>query len=444
MVLAGPVPEKVRKHRRYGNFETGLALDGPPLPPVTSGNHAFKVVVLPVVLGYADLASDIYTAVSYKSDHPVWCVLGLAFALGPAVILSVFFLSKEVGHARRVYVATQLSLLFEARKTVEDKEYSPVLALVRVVEPLFESVPQLLLQLYAMLRLWTETTVSPTRLFWRVGSVCISTVSLAYAATDLSSVDRLVHQTGGDNDTAERFRLCPCLPSLTAVVFSRVPKRGTPLVLKGLGRIHPRNHVWLCFVYHVFEIVSRFVSLAMLLLVLRGWFFFVLPYLWISRVLLVWTAAWIEVRHGSLDAAHKALDFRFRVRLVAMPFLDSIVDGTVARGSALALTFVEFVLCVTIYRLYTRDDVSSTARQTLTLLASGCMVGKVLMALVVISSLQLKGYRSGRASFIDEAGSAAAAVDGFEVESTEVSRAEGGMSERGFSIPREVEGPVKW
>lgn len=41
------------------------------------------------------------------------------------------------------------------------------------------------------------------------------------------------------------------------------------------------------------------------------------------------------------DTARKALkDFRFRVRMVVMPFLDSVMDGTVAFASGPALTFV--------------------------------------------------------------------------------------------------------
>ncbi|CAN0374988.1 unnamed protein product, partial [Ectocarpus fasciculatus] len=164
-----------------------------------------------------------------------WFGLGLFFALGPAVIVSLFFLSG-VGWFRRFLVATQLSLLAEALKTVHGGDYSPVLALVRVVGPLFESVPQLLLQLYAMLRLWTETSSSSSRLAWRVVSVCISAASLAYAATDVSSVERLLN-CGGGND-GERFRLGPRCSSLTGVVFSRVPAEGTSS-LRGLGNVHP-------------------------------------------------------------------------------------------------------------------------------------------------------------------------------------------------------------
>ncbi|CAN0245952.1 unnamed protein product, partial [Ectocarpus sp. 4 AP-2014] len=109
------------------------------------------ILFLPILLGYADLSSDLNTAVSYyKSGHADWFGLGLLFALGPPVIVAAFYLDGYDWH-RRVFVATQLSLLYEALVTLDDYNYSPVLALVRVVEPLFESVPQLLLQLYAML-----------------------------------------------------------------------------------------------------------------------------------------------------------------------------------------------------------------------------------------------------------------------------------------------------
>ncbi|CAM9822664.1 unnamed protein product, partial [Laminaria digitata] len=193
---------RVEEPRRLSRFQhIGLALDGPPLPAVDIDN-AIKILILPVVLGYADLASDLYTAVSYYQSYDyVLFGLGLVFAVGPAIILSAYFLSG-VHWFRRVLVATQLGLLFEAIVTFNSAsdyggEYSPVLALVRVVEPLFESVPQLLLQLYAMLRLWAETSSSPSRLGWRVVSVCTSAASLAYAATDLSSVRREGLQCAG-------------------------------------------------------------------------------------------------------------------------------------------------------------------------------------------------------------------------------------------------------
>ena len=415
MPLTGPIPDKLEKHRFVAKFAFGfVGMNGPPLPPVESRGHALKILILPVVLGYADLASDLITAVSYKADHPVWFALGLVFALGPPLIMSVFFLSG-VETYRRVLVVTQLSLLYEAFQTGANAAYSPVLALVRVAEPLFESVPQLLLQLYAMLRLWMETSSSRAGLFYRVASVSISMASLAYAATDVSSVERLSYYTGWEDHATDGFRLCPCLPFLTGFVFSRVPRQGTLSYIRGFGNVHPRTHVWFCAVYHVLEIVSRFISLAMLFLVLGGWLLLVLPYLWISRVIIVWTAAWRTADLGTLNEARKALDFRFRVRLVAMPFLDSIVDGPVAFGLALGVTLVEFVLCVCMYHELTQDDISASARLTMTIIAISCMVGKMLLAWAAIFPL-----------VSDERG--------FESQSRFLSAS--------TSMPREVEGPI--
>ncbi|CAN0350161.1 unnamed protein product, partial [Scytosiphon promiscuus] len=162
------------------------------------------------------------------------------------------------------------------------------LALVRVIEPLFEAVPQLLLQLYAMLLLWSETSLSNSNLNGRVVSVCISAVSLAYAATDVSSVEKLLNSRLLGEGGTDRFRMCPRCPSITGIIFSRVPEKGVSRLAGRLGWVHPRSHVWFCFLYHVVEVISRFVPLAMVALVLRKWFFFVLPYLWISRCLVVW------------------------------------------------------------------------------------------------------------------------------------------------------------
>lgn len=154
---------------------------------------------------------------------------------------------------------------------MQGEAYSDILALVRVIEPLFESGPQLLLQLYALLLLWIETSSSISRLVWRVVSVCISSTSLAYSATDICCVEKRLRKTGGGGDIVQS-RVCPCCLSLTGVVFSRVPPEGAS-ILKGLGTVHPRSHVWLCLVYHVRETFSRFVSLSMPALVMRACFF---------------------------------------------------------------------------------------------------------------------------------------------------------------------------
>ncbi|CAM9373900.1 unnamed protein product [Ectocarpus fasciculatus] len=384
-LTGGEIPKQLAEHPRFKKFIVGRAMDGPPLPHVNDTGHAVKILIVPVALGYLDLASDLYTAVSYyNSGHLFWFVLVLAFALGPAVIVSAFFL-PEFPFGRRLLVATQLSLLLEAVFSAASHTYSPVLALVRVIEPLFESVPQLLLQLYAMLLLWSETSLSNSDLNGRVISVCISTVSLAYAATDVSSVERLLNTRLSGEGGTERFRMCPDCPSITGLVFSRVPEKGVSRLAGRMGWVHPRTHVWFCFLYHVLEIVSRFVPLTMVALVLRKWFFLVLPYLWISRCLVVWSAAY---------SGEATMGFRFRVRIVAMPFIDSILDGTRAFGAGLVLTLVEFVACIVTYHLFSDDHLPPSARLTLTIISICCMVGKMRLALLAILPLKANEHGS--------------------------------------------------
>ena len=89
------------------------------------------------------------------------------------------------------------------------------------------------------------------------------------------------------------------------------------------------------------------------------------------------------------DAARAALkDFRFRVRLVAMPFLDSVLDGTVAYAAGLVVTLAEFIACLVIYSFYRDDDLPSGVRLVLYAVAIGCMAGKMCLAVVAIHPLK--------------------------------------------------------
>lgn len=109
-----------------------------------------------------------------------------------------------------------------------EEEYSDILALVRVIEPFLESEPHLILHLYALLVLQIEVAPSRSRWVWRVVSACISAISLAYTATHVCSVGKLLHYTGGGDD--------PYCPSLTGIVFSQVSDTGAS-TLTGLGTI---------------------------------------------------------------------------------------------------------------------------------------------------------------------------------------------------------------
>lgn len=96
----------------------------PPLPEVEDKSHAIKILIVPLLLGYLDLSSNLCTAVSYhQSGHLMWFGLGLLFALGPAIVVSVFFFAS-LELFRRFLVATQLSLFFEALGTVVKAEWA--------------------------------------------------------------------------------------------------------------------------------------------------------------------------------------------------------------------------------------------------------------------------------------------------------------------------------
>lgn len=67
-----------------------------------------------------------------------------------------------------------------------------------------------------------------------------------------------------------------------------------------------------------------------------------------------------------------------------MPFLDSVMDETVAFVSGLVLTLVEFIACLVIYRLYRDGFITSRVRLVLNAVAVSCMAGKMCLALVAI------------------------------------------------------------
>lgn len=399
----GPLPQHLCESQHVeGSFQTtGYGLeDGLNLPTVNSLWHALKMLALPVFLSYVDIGTDLYTAVNYyKSGHIVWCILGLVFALLPGFIVAIIFLSGSgVAYTRRLLVALQLSVLVEAFNTLTERVYSPTLALVRVAVPLFEAVPQLLLQIHAILVLWRENSPSPNPLKAPFQSVFISIVSLAYAATDIASVEELQVVVRRDQSASNWCTMCSrptnCwlarLPwSVTELAFGRAPTRGE-FDSGYLGMTHPQTLIWACFLYHIFEVVSRFIPLAFLILLMRSWFVGVLAYLWLSRCALVGLTAWQQDgRKGRVKAARDEFSRAgFRVRVVAMPFLDSVVVGEAAFRVSLGLTLVEFVVCTAIYHAFPSSELDSYEQRAFTIIAAACLAGKMLLALLVIVPLK--------------------------------------------------------
>ncbi|CAM9556476.1 unnamed protein product [Ectocarpus sp. 6 AP-2014] len=214
--FSGGVPTSLEKHRNRRDFVFGVPPDGAPVPPYKS----WLSVLVPLVVGYADLGTDVSTVISYYQVHMWWFAIGLTFLVGPALVAAFFFLREEDWY-RRVFVALQLGLLWEAIASVSDEKYSHVLVSLRVVEPLYESVPQLMLQLYALLLEWKSDSSHWSHwLPLRLLSIVVSCASLAYATTGLVAEQPMSEMSPANGGGSAWF------PRLTGLVFGTVPVSG--------------------------------------------------------------------------------------------------------------------------------------------------------------------------------------------------------------------------
>lgn len=327
-------------------------------------------MVLPLFLGYLDLGTDVSTVISYYQVHMWWFALGLTFVVGPALVAAIFFLREEEP-VRRVLVALHLGLLAEALFSVVEESYSHVLVSLRVVEPLYESVPQLMLQVYALLLEWDGDSSHwsqwlPVRLL----SIVVSCASLAYAVTGLVA-EQPLSDLPSTNSVGSSW--CPCL---TGRVFGTVPASGGVEVYG--SHWHPQNFVWAFLGYQVLEIGSRFISLAILALVLRAYFLLVLSWLLISRFVIL---------HCSLGPGQEHLRFRSQLRLVGMPFMDSVMDKVDSYDIGCALTTIEFLVCLTIGNKFSTNysgQAPDNVRHAWSYVAVVCMAGKLFLGYVIV------------------------------------------------------------
>ncbi|CAN0330719.1 unnamed protein product, partial [Ectocarpus sp. 4 AP-2014] len=118
----------------------------------------------------------------YQADHMWWFALGMVFIIGPALFAAMVLLRRE-HWLRRSLVGLQLGMLVEALVSWGGSRFSPVLASLRMMEPLYESVPQLMLQLYGLLLEWDNDGTQ--WLSRRLMSIVFSCFTLAYATTGL-------------------------------------------------------------------------------------------------------------------------------------------------------------------------------------------------------------------------------------------------------------------
>ncbi|CAN0183636.1 unnamed protein product, partial [Ectocarpus fasciculatus] len=200
---------------------------------------SWKGVAIQLVLGYADIGTDVLAVVSYyKAHHMWWFALGLIFIIGPALFAAIVLLRRE-WWLPRILVALHFGMLFEALVSWGRSTYSPILASLRMMEPLYESVPQLMLQLYGLLLEWDSEGAQwlPTRLL----SIAFSCFSLAYATTGLVA-EQPLSRLSPTADAASA-----CCPSLTGLLFGAVPANASVAVYR--SRWNAQNFIWAFLFY---------------------------------------------------------------------------------------------------------------------------------------------------------------------------------------------------
>lgn len=322
-----------------------------------------------LLLGYLDLASDLAAVASYRSQQTYWFVLGLVFIFGPSLALGAALIRKESAK-RGLAVMAQVGLLVEAYTSIVEERYSHVLVALRLIGPLFGSLPQLLLQTYVLL-------VNREYLAVRVFSIAVSTLSLAAATTGVVAehpLSQFTWATGVDYPTA-KFTLA------SSLFFGTIPYVGS-VVVGGGFRMHPQDFVWWFLAYEVLEIVGRFLSLAVAALVLEFYLFVLLAWFWFTR----WTLSRVSIGRG---VERENLRFRTLVRIVGMPFMDAVIDRVQAYKVSCFFTCVETACCLAVGNALEAVDAgralaSHDARLIFTIVALVCTAGKIVLAFVVV------------------------------------------------------------
>lgn len=348
--------------------------DGAPIPLWRS----IGSVIPALALGYLDLFSDIFTALSYYRQHENgeaqwwWFVLSVVFIAAPSIVAGAL-VSRSLIPLRRLAVVLHMGLFVEAYVSFREKSYSHVLVALRVIQPLFQSLPQLLLQTYVLL-------VSPgTDLGLRLFSAAMSAISLSFAATAVIAehpLSQLKWARGVTYPSSKFWRA-------SEVFFSTVQYVGS-VILRGGFRVHPQDYVWWFLGYQVLEVVARVASLAVLALVAEFFVFLALAWLWVTR----WFISTVSIGVG---AQQETLRFRALLRVVGMPLMDSVLDRVTAYIISCTMTLLETGVFLTVGNAYptavSQGDLPVLAdrmRRVFTVVSIMFTAGKLFMAMAVV------------------------------------------------------------
>ena len=376
----GGIPLSLRKHRNFRRFVFAMLEDGAPIPLWRSTRS-----VLPALaLGYLDLLTDILTALSYRQEEeekkvgrPWLVMLALVFILVPALV-SGAFIFRGVSLPRRLAVALQLGLLTEAIQSFREQSYSQVLVTLRVIQSLFQSLPMLLLQGYVLL-------VSPENLGLRLLSAAVSAISVSLVATSIiveHPLSQLKWARGVDYPSATFWRA-------SRMVFSTVQYVGS-VIVRGGFRVHPQDYVWFFLAYQAMELIARLGSIVVLALVAKFYVLVVLVWLWATR----W---YISIASIGAGTEQETLRFRALLRVVGMPFMDSVLDRPSAYELSCALTVVETIAFLAAGNSIPAPGGEETAhvlvdrmRRVFTVVSILFTAGKVCMAISLVMPFKKK------------------------------------------------------
>ncbi|CAN0167865.1 unnamed protein product, partial [Scytosiphon promiscuus] len=320
LMSGGGIPKSLRTHRNFRRFVFAVPELGAPIPPWIS-----KRSLLPaVVLGYLDFFTDLATVLSYgRLGMARAFAVGLAFIIGPALVDGAYVLRENTA-ARGAAAAAQLGLVVESFISIREESYSNVLVALRVLDPLFRSMPQVLLQAYMLL-------VDQEFLALRVVSLVVSTLSLAMASTGILA-EHPLSQLGWARGIQYPS---PMLPVVSKILFGTVPYVGSVYARMGI-KLHPQDFVWWFLLYQILEIASKVLSLAVVALPLGLYTFVILGWLWVSRAF---------ISRVSIGGAvvRERLRFRKLIRFAAAPIMDSVIDRVTAYKVCCFFTCVETV-----------------------------------------------------------------------------------------------------
>ncbi|CAM9238329.1 unnamed protein product [Ectocarpus sp. 12 AP-2014] len=370
LMSGGGIPLSLRNHCNFRRFVFAIPEHGAPIPPWRS-----KRSLLPaLLLGYLDLFTDLATVLSFwSSGLTPWFAIGFAFIAGPALCAGAYVLREEtVG--RGIAAATQLGLIVEGLISVKEESYSHALVAMRVLEPLFQSLPMLLLQTHVLL-------VSEEFLALRVVSVVVSTLSLAVASTGIVAehpLSQLRWSRGVKYPTAK-------LPLASSMFFGTVPFAGSVRVRMGF-QLHPQDFVWWFLLYQVMEIISRVLSLGVIAMPLGYYFFCLLGWLWLTRT----SIACVSIGDS---VVRERLRFRKLIRFAAAPIMDSVIDRVKAYKVSCFFTCVETACFLAVGNALPHADetrASDLARRVFSVISLLAMGGKIALGTVLVVPFKAK------------------------------------------------------